>query len=168
LGWQRRAYGPCPGAAVAEAGWIPHLHSTLNSYWRFVRSVGPCTVEGLKRQACLLNYTRPAHLRTMSLASPAPPVTAQPGPAHTPQSIPLSDLRAALKKVLAGKDLNTISLKDVREQVCLSCGFSANALDPRREEFKKMTTEVVQTMLQGPHPLTRLTGEVEDEGMAMV
>ena len=51
-----------------------------------------------------------------SLAMSAPP------PVPAPQSVDAATLRKAVVEALAGKDLNLISLRELRERVALSFG----------------------------------------------
>jgi len=92
---------------------------------------------------------------------------AQPAP-QTPRSVGAAALRKALHTVLAGKDLNLISIKEVREQVAVNLGFQADALEPRKKEFKKLTKEVVQGMLGDKSPLAVLLEEAEKDSVQRV
>ena len=53
---------------------------------------------------------------------------------HTPESIPAELLRSTLCEVLVGKDLEAISLGEVRAQLAVKLGFRADALDARKKE----------------------------------
>jgi len=57
-------------------------------------------------------------------------------------------IRSAVQELLQGKDLLAISLGELREKVSQKLGFTSDAFDPRKREFKKITSDVVNAILQ--------------------
>ena len=63
---------------------------------------------------------------------------------HTPDSLPADTIRVALKAALQGKDLNAISVGEIREQMAGEFGFPGNALDGRKKEIRKILKGLVE------------------------
>ena len=68
----------------------------------------------------------------LGMSAPAPVPTAS---QLTPQSVDAATLCKNVGEALAGKDLNLISLRELREKVAISLGFQSDALDPRKSEL---------------------------------
>lgn len=86
----------------------------------------------------------------------------------TPQGVDATTLRKAIHEAIAGKDLNLVSLRELREQVATSLGFQADALDARKRELKNMIQEIVEGKLSAKSPVTLLLEETEKDGLQRV
>jgi hypothetical protein len=87
---------------------------------------------------------------------------------HTPQCVDVATLRKAVHEALVGKDLNLISLRELREKVAISLGFQADDLEPRKREFRNLVQAIVQRMLSGKSPLATLLDEPEEDRLQRV
>ena len=89
---------------------------------------------------------------------PRPAETTSGGPSSAPAAsdgmLPVADpsavsgdaLRAALKSLLAGRDLDVLTVRGIREEVALHFGLSRNALDVRRDEITKAAADVINVV----------------------
>lgn len=74
-------------------------------------------------------------------------------------ALPMADIREAVIALLAGKDLNAISVKGIRRDVAEKFYLPPDALDERRGEIKDMMQQIVQDLFAG-----RMVLVVEDIG----
>jgi len=70
-----------------------------------------------------------------------------PAATPTPTTATADALKAALSHALQGKDLNCVSLHELRQQICTHLGFPADGLEFRRKEIKKLAKEYVEAAL---------------------
>ena len=88
----------------------------------------------------------------MADEAPIAPIAA--GQAHTPENIPAGVLRDAMQEALRNKDLNCISVGEMRALLAKKFGFAATGLDCRKKELRKLTADIVQSMLCAPSQTT--------------
>ena len=59
---------------------------------------------------------------------------------------PAESLCCCISEAIAGRDLTTVSVGELRQQVAQMLGFPAEGLDGRTDEFTKLTEVVVQEL----------------------
>ena len=143
----------------------------------FDAQIHPChsdiCAERLKTSVALLAQVNASSASPSAVHKPAPHTMAQLSPAtlalqRTPQGVDAGTLRKAVQEALVGKDLDLISLRELREQVAISLGFQADDLEPRKKEFKNLVQDIVQSMHAEKSPLASLLEEPEKDGLQQV
>jgi len=81
------------------------------------------------------------------MADQAPIAPVEAGQAHTPENIPAAVLQDAMREALRDKDLNCISVGEMRSLLAKKFGFAPNGLECRKKELRKLTADIVQSML---------------------
>ena len=62
------------------------------------------------------------------------------------RAVPIAHIRDALKEAMEGKDLDTLSLGELRREVATKLGFTEGGLDVRKKEIKKVVRDLLEEM----------------------
>ena len=122
-------------------------------------------------QASPVRLTWPHDSDADSETAEAAPASAVAGTAEPilpqPQDVAQGDISAALVKLIANRDINTITMGSLRSDVTRELGLAGDALDTRAEEIKALAVAVVNQLGKKVGVPHRVDDELREEKLCV-